>query len=383
MTGLVDSQAFGPVFPIISADIFTAQRRGGISRYFAELHRGLRGLGIQSRIVAPVWQSEHLRCGPGVTGVPLHSLSSLRGGPRLATQIGAVAERAALSLQNRRHGAIVLHRSYYTKRPCPPGIVRVETVYDMIHEDHPNMYRRRPEIVEAKRAAVLAADAVIAISEYTRNRLLARTNLDPSKVVSVHLAVSHMEPDVATKAQLERSMPFILYVGERAGYKNFSLFLFSLEPILMDNRDIKVVAFGGSSPTVAEFALIDSLRLRSRVEFMTGSDSILAAYYSAALFFVYPSTDEGFGLPPLEAMAQGCPVVSSNAGPMPEVLGSAVVYVNPFDVESMHCAMEQVLQDEALRRQLSSDGLTHCKNYSWETTARSTLNVYRQAIDRR
>ncbi|MHC1589435.1 MAG: glycosyltransferase family 4 protein, partial [Candidatus Hecatellaceae archaeon] len=123
--------------------------------------------------------------------------------------------------------------------------------------------------------------------------------------------------------------------------------------------------------------MVKALKIEDDVVF-TGwcSQEDLASYYSQAEVFAFPSVYEGFGWPPLEAMACGCPVVSSNASSMPEILGDAALLVNPYDVEGWRQALDQVLSSDRLRSRLSGLGLSRAKNFTWEKTAKQTLEVY-------
>jgi glycosyltransferase involved in cell wall biosynthesis len=129
------------------------------------------------------------------------------------------------------------------------------------------------------------------------------------------------------------------------------------------------------------FTRVEALGLAGEVRFVGYVPAeVLPLWYSAADLFVYPSLYEGFGLPPLEAMACGTAVISSTASSLPEVVGEAGLLIDPADTEALAKAMEQVLSDTEMRKQMQSAGLVQAQNFSWERTARQTIESYRRAL---
>ena len=161
-------------------------------------------------------------------------------------------------------------------------------------------------------------------------------------------------------------------------YKNFSGFIKAVASSSLLMKDFDVIAVGARFNT-AEKNLISSLGFANnqvkRISYVT--DNQLAQFYKNAAAFVYPSLYEGFGLPPLEAMAAGCPVVCSNTSSMPEVVRNAGVYFNPLDIEDMSNAIERVVLSEDLKNKLVKLGYENIKNFTPSKTASKTLEVYR------
>lgn len=181
---------------------------------------------------------------------------------------------------------------------------------------------------------------------------------------------------------LNQSSPYLLYVGERASYKNFKAFLlaFSGSAWLRDN--FRIICFGGGSFRADEMELARELSLKPyQVEQVGGDDGALAAHYQNAAAFVYPSLYEGFGIPPLEAMALGCPVICSNTSSISEVVGDVGEYFDPEHIDSIRTSVEAVLQSSERRAELTRKGFKKCTEYSWERCANETLAIYRGLVN--
>ena len=173
--------------------------------------------------------------------------------------------------------------------------------------------------------------------------------------------------------------PSLLYVGHRGGYKNFKTLLqaYSSSPIL---REFELIAFGGYPSLPDERKEIRRLGITDRVRFESGSDRELAARYQAAAAFIYPSMYEGFGIPPLEAMSHGCPVVCSNAGAIPEVVRDAGVYFDPNNPEQLRTVLERVVTTEGLQADLRARGYRRIAAFSWDKCAAETAQIYREIM---
>jgi glycosyltransferase involved in cell wall biosynthesis len=175
------------------------------------------------------------------------------------------------------------------------------------------------------------------------------------------------------------SRPYLLFVGERGGYKNFSQLLAAFHQATDVNIDHDIVAFGGGAKTAAEATEIARLGFTRKVHFLHGDDSALSEAYAHATALVYPSRYEGFGLPPVEAMHSGCPVVCSNASSIPEIVGEAGLYFDPLSVDELANALVQIVGSQSLRSTLSQKGQIRAAQFTWQSCAQRTLAVY-QAI---
>jgi glycosyltransferase involved in cell wall biosynthesis len=222
------------------------------------------------------------------------------------------------------------------------------------------------------------SEYIITPSRYTKDELLRfYHNLHKSKINVIYDSaevVFHKPKKVAVPYSA-----YILYVGQQSGYKNIRRLGEAHQKLLDKYPDLGLVLVG----SINEAAKINQeyfKRKRYRNIYYTGrvSDEELAYLYQNAQAYVFPSLMEGFGLPGLEAMEFGAPVVSSNATCLPEVYGKAAEYFSPLDVQDMATKIDKVLSDEGLRKKLVDLGHKQVKKYSWERTARETLAIYRK-----
>jgi glycosyltransferase involved in cell wall biosynthesis len=359
--------------------VFSLQQVGGISRYFCELApRVEQEPGWRSTIVAPLHFNEHL-ARSGTRRIGLHLRMLVPRTTRLYRAANAVLTPALLAALN----PDIVHRTYYTAAPRPRRGRLVITVFDMIHELFAPHFPADDPVREHKRRCVEAADHVICISHSTADDLMRLLDVPADKISVTHLGFSDAfaaahDSDVAPIA----TAPYLLYVGQRNGYKNFESVLRAYASSARLAADFDLLAFGGGAFTAAETAHIDSMPgLRAgAVRQVGGGDARLAAAYRQAHAFVYPSLYEGFGIPPLEAMSCGCPVLCSSTSSLPEVVGDAGCYFDPTSDESIREALERLCYDRDLRQAMIAAGFAQRQRFSWDRCAGETLNAYRQVL---
>jgi glycosyltransferase involved in cell wall biosynthesis len=358
--------------------IFSLQAYGGVARYFHETAMRVAAL-VDTRVsvLAFAHINPYLQAAPHdvVIGRRIPALP----GPLLPFL--AIANQLLARAWLARNPADLVHETYYSRAPtAPAGTPMVLTVFDMIHEKFPAYAPRTKRIVAWKRAAIGRADHLICISENTQRDLLDVYDIPRSRTSVVKLGFSLQSGAGAAAPAAE---PYLLYVGKRGGYKDFTTLLeaLALRPAL--TRDFLLVCFGDAPFSGGELALMRKLGLPSeRVRHVAGDDAQLAACYRHATLFVYPSRYEGFGLPPLEAMASGTPVVTSNVSSLPEVAGDAAVLVDPYDPQAIADGIYRVLTDEQLRRDMVHKGIARAGQFSWEQSARRVRQIYGEVAER-
>lgn len=220
---------------------------------------------------------------------------------------------------------------------------------------------------------------IITPSEYTKHEFQRFSGIAPEKITVTYEAA---EPIVAEPiAYKVPGKEYLLYVGQQSDYKNIRRLILAHQELLKTHPKLHLVLVGGKNKSLEAneaWAVKNNYQQVSFTGFV--SDSELSWLYQHAACYVFPSLLEGFGLPGLEAMSAGCPVVSSNATCLPEIYGAAAHYFNPTDIGEMVTKIGQVLTDEALRERLILNGTARVAEFSWERMARQTAAVYEAAL---
>jgi mannosyltransferase len=337
----------------IDAIIFSIQRYGGIGVYFQQILKKLEKEKISASILFEMPLKQNL-----TSGYP----------PNFS-----IISRQARSWERYRYcrvpdGGAVFHSSYY-RLPRGIGTPSVVTVHDFVYERYAKGPRRWVHMRQ-KHAAIRAAQAVICVSEATRQDLMEFVGEIPGQSVHViHNGVSEVFRSLLLGSA---PAPYVLYVGERRGYKNFTRLLAAMEFL----PDLELHCVGGGDLRAEELAAAPaSARHRIRhLGFVT--DEALNEHYNRALCLVYPSSYEGFGIPVAEAMRAGCPVVSAQCKAVLEVGGDALTVAADADPRALADAVLRLTNVE-YRNQVVSTGFEISRRFSWDRTHEGTLEVYR------
>ncbi len=287
----------------------------------------------------------------------------------------------------RRSRAMLYHSAYYLM-PYAPGVPSVVTCYDLIPLIYPQYFTAIQRLIfrVAHILALRTARVTLAISEATKNDLIRFLHIDPRRIVVTPLAAdAHFQPPARAEVNRVRQqhvLPdrYVLYFGSNKPHKNVPCLVqaFAQSNLQSPTSNLQLVIAGHWDeryPQAKE--LVEQLNLKDRIRFVGAvKDADLPALYGGAELFVFPSEYEGFGLPVLEAMACGTPVVCSNRSSLPEVAGDAALLCDPHDVEAMARAIKQAVTDHALSESLRTRSLARAVRYSWEQTAWRTLSVY-------
>ena len=314
--------------------------------------------------------------------VELHEVRSYRPGDGMATRALAMASAMAFPGRAARDvpsGLDVVH--YPVTVPIPrTSAPTVVTLLDLQHHDLPGFFSRA-EAAFRRRAydrAAREADLVVTISEFSRGRIAATLGIDPERIEAVPLAVDHgrFTPG-GEKAELDLPSRFLFYPANLWPHKNHERLLeaLALAPgveLVLSGQDF------GRGDRLEEKArslgVADRLRHLGHVPHAT-----MAPLLRSATGLVFPSLYEGFGLPPLEAMACGCPVAVSDRGSLPEIVGDAALRFDPDSPRSMADAMARLIDDDQLRARLRDAGLRRSAEFTWEAAARRHRAIYARA----
>jgi glycosyltransferase involved in cell wall biosynthesis len=292
-----------------------------------------------------------------------------------------------LAAELRRRPVDILHVQY-TAPPLAPCDT-VVMIHDLSFEHLPETFKRRSwmQMRLTVRRTARSASHVLTDSEYSRQDILRTYRLPPERVTTTPLAASSTFKPTSDDKVLEKygiSGDYILAVGSIQPRKNIPRLIRAYTLMLSqhDGRLPRLVIVGKNAWLFKETIRAAAVSNANQNILFTGyvPDSDLAALYTGALCFVYPSFFEGFGIPLLEAMRCGTPTITSDRTCFPEVVGDASLMIDPFDEQSIADALWRMISDAALRERLRSRGFVQSSLFDWRHTARLTLNVYEQVF---
>jgi glycosyltransferase involved in cell wall biosynthesis len=300
----------------------------------------------------------------------------------------SVAEQIRIPLALKREGVTLFHAPHYVL-PRLVSCRSVVTIHDCIHLMFPQ-YLPNPLALRYARASITGAarraTRVLTVSESSKRDILRFVDITPDKIDVIYNAyderfsVAPREEDIErVRERYQLQGPFVLYVGNVKPHKNLDRLIDAFDLVRRRGLDeLKLVLIGDDISRYASLRrAVHHHHLHKYVRFLGYMpEETLAAMYRLASVFVFPSLYEGFGLPPLEAMASGTPVVTSNVSSLPEVAGDAAVLVDPLDPGAIAEGIHRVLSDESLRRDLQTRGLARARQFSWDQSVRRVRQIY-------
>ena len=357
----------------LDEQIFTIQEYGGISRLFFELARqferypelGVDVLPMDSAIINRYVLEDH------------NLSQKLQVHPAKGKYQALVKY---LLRRNSRVNADIVHNTFYLPHGLfgYSGSKRIVTIHDMIPEMLPKT-RRRLDLLTLKGKYIRQADHIICVSSATRGDLLRLYPDIKAPISVVHHGVDPIfTPSVPRWSDLPSS--YILFVGNRGQYKDASVLLKAFAQFTKEFPETTLLFVGGGQFNSQEISFMNSLGIRNKTQHRILPDAEMSSAYGNALFTVFPSRFEGFGLPALESMACGTPTILANATSLPEVGGDAAEYFTPGDHEELAQVMLRLAHDESRRTLLSQKGAIQAASFSWERCAAETVDVYRQTL---
>lgn len=282
--------------------------------------------------------------------------------------------------QMKTHDYDIFHPTYFDDYFFPfldkkPYVI---TVHDLIEELYPEFFIKTNLNLVKKGNLIKRASHVIAVSENTKKDIIKIFGIPSEKITTIYHGHRHKKLitiDIPNFPKL-----FFLYIGQRHHYKNFYFTVEALGPLLESYPDIKIICLGGQNLTREERTFFLHLNLENRIFWIDASDEVLAYCYHHAIALLYTSLYEGFGIPVIEAFYEGCPVIGSNTSSIPEIGKDAIAYISPKNPQTILNAAKRILTEPDYRNHLIMRGKELAPLYSWNHTAKQTLEVYKKVL---
>jgi glycosyltransferase involved in cell wall biosynthesis len=306
----------------------------------------------------------------------------------------SVTEQFALPIDLRRESVDLFHAPHYVLPPLTP-CRSVVTIHDCIHLRFPQYLPNRIGYAYARAQMWMAthkAARVMTVSEASKRDILRYFRVPESRIDVIYNAIDERFWQEPSAEDIERvreryrlTAPFVLYAGNIKPHKNLERLIEAFNLLRQERPDLKDVELLIIGDEISKYATlrraVHRYKLHKHVRFFGFvPDQTLAALYRLARAFVFPSLYEGFGLPPLEAMASGTPVITSNVSSLPEVVGDAALMIDPYEPAAIADAMRQVLTDPVLHADLRVRGLARAREFSWERSIRRVREIYDEVL---
>lgn len=352
---------------------FTTQKYGGISRYFANIIQGIKRTDTMTYQLGVLHAKNHY-----IQNEPLLMKGSL------SDRVLNRKERYDYLLNEfyckrllEKADFDVFHPTYYDPyfiKPLRKPLVI--TIHDMTYERLPEYFWAQDPLTQQKRLNIDRADSIITISNTTRKDLLNFFDVDPKKVSVIYHGID-IESPLQTAPVANLPEQYVLFVGDRSGYKNFYLFLNAFRQLAPRFPDLHVVLAGGGKLEIADREFIQRLGLTDRVRHISATDEQLNFLYQNTQLFVYPSLYEGFGLPILEAFKAKSPMLLSDTECFREVAADAAAYFKPTDMDDLIDKLEATLTNSALKAELVKKGTKRLADFALQKSIDQTLAIYK------
>tara|TARA_Y100000590_G_scaffold468137_1_gene649676 strand:+ start:271 stop:1371 length:1101 start_codon:yes stop_codon:yes gene_type:complete len=357
---------------IFDYKIFYQQKVGGISNYFYNLGNELLNLNNNVKFICPIHKNKYLKLvkNENKKGLPIKFLPAK--GLKIFENINHVLTNNFIN----NFEPNIVHETYYSKKNYEKKVKIVCTFYDMINEIFPKYFNNSAEITEIKKITAERADKILCISNKTKQDLIKYFNVDERKI-QVSLLSSGFEKIKFVENKKKKFSDCILFVGSRHGYKNFESLIIAYGKSNYLKNNFRIISYGGEKLSKYELEIIKKNNIKiENILFFDDNDFDLPFLYSNVSILLYPSLYEGFGIPILEAMKLGCPVLSSNGGALKEVGGEGIEYFDPLNIDEISTKLEKILNSESLIKNIIDYGLKRSNEFSWKKCAEQTLKVY-------
>jgi glycosyltransferase involved in cell wall biosynthesis len=350
--------------------IFLIQKYGGISRYFNEILKNLNR-DINIKICCPI----HLNDLLDSSDKKVFQLKKINSIPKFSTKMINKFNFYINNIIFNNWKPNIIHKTYFNNYDYKFTKAKIViNVWDLSHEIYHDMYNK-PKNWRPKQSSLKKVDHVICSSKKTQADLIKFYNFDYKKTSIVYQSAPNLKTNFQIKDKKDN---ILLFVGSRLKYKNFEKLLqaFSLKKEILE--DFKLVCFGSEKINLKEKFLINKYNLNEKnIQFDFGNDQKLLNYYLNATALIYPSKNEGFGFPPLEAMSYGCPVISSNNSAIIEATGLKKFTFNPEDANEMITIIDKVISSKENLMFLKNYGIKRVRQFNTESMIENLKKTYK------
>lgn len=354
---------------IFDHQLFSYQKYGGASKYFAELIRHLPPDICETTTLLS--NNEYIK--EYNLFNPYHFLPNkwFRGQGRIMNELNKPYSFIKLLKKNYD----VFHQTHF-ETYCIKAIGDKPMV-TTFHDTNFSNYNKNDKMVSLQKKSLQRANKVITISQNTKKDLIQIFNIADEKIEVIYHGVDSNKRELSESRIIEQ--PYLLFVGDRNGYKNFDRFIHAFSLLTTLYKDLHVICTRNKFEKHEE-ELFNKLRISDKLLHVSADEPTLARLYRDAVMFVFPSLYEGFGMPILEAMIQGCPVALADSSCFPEIAEDAALYFNPYEIDDIYDKIKLLLENESLRSEFIIKGKNRSALFSWEKSAYKHLQLYQSLL---
>tara|TARA_Y100000287_G_scaffold161325_1_gene140686 strand:- start:662 stop:1753 length:1092 start_codon:yes stop_codon:yes gene_type:complete len=352
--------------------IFWNQKYGGISRYFVNLFKNLENLGLDYKIIAPFYKNNFLKHEirkEKITGIHLNNVI-----PKTSFLLSLYND-FYFNYSIKKIKPDIIHTTYYNSFINKNKTPLVTTVYDLIHEKN-KVTDSKYNLI--KKDVLDKSDQIICISNKTQEDLIEIYGISNDKISVIYLGSDHLINNIDIPYNITQK-PFLIFIGSRKKYKNFSLLLKCISLSEKIKNEFDLVVFGSEKINNQEKIYINELKLSPmKIYFENGDDIKLSNLLKQSTCFIFPSLQEGFGLPILESMRSQCPVFCSDIDVFKEIAADSAEYFNPSDIDEMKYKLENLVFSTSRLENLKKLGHKRSLKFTWRECAIKTIDVYKK-----
>lgn len=350
------------------------ERFGGVSKYFTEIIKRIP----KEQYILPVklTNNEYIHQIQGINTHTFFRDINFRGKATLIKELGKLYSIVPI-LKGNYDIYHPTHYDCYGLDLIPKRVRTIATIHDMNYYVIPDLYGKGSRLANWQKKMAEKVDHIITISQSSKKDLINIWNIPESKISVIYHGVNAEMISKVPKIEIKEK--YILYVGRRSKYKNFSLLINAFAKLSLKHKNLYLFC-AGEKWSKEEIRELNNLKIIDKCRSFQATDNELINLYKNAVAFVFPSFYEGFGLPILEAMAAECPMILSNTSCFPEIAKNAALYFNPNSLDELIDNIELLINDYSERNNLILRGKSIVRDYSWKKSVQQHLEVYKSIL---